>query len=77
MAALALENRMPNCHGAAMTPPPANRAPKAGGVLLALAIIVGVLGGGLLGEPSIGFLVGFAVGVLLVALVWLIDRRRT
>lgn len=60
-----------------MTPPPANRAPKAGGVLLALAIIVGVLGGGLLGEPSIGFLVGFAVGVLLVALVWLIDRRRT
>lgn len=60
-----------------MTPPPANRAPKAGGALLALAIIVGVFAGGLLGEPSIGFLAGLAVGVLLVAFVWLIDRRRT
>lgn len=52
-----------------------NRAPKSGGVLLALAIVVGVIGGGLLGQPSIGFLVGLAVGVLLVALVWFTDRN--
>lgn len=58
-----------------MASPPSNRAPKAGGFLLALAIIAGVLIGGLLGQPSIGFLVGVGVGVLLVALVWLLDRR--
>ena len=59
-----------------MTPPPTNRTPMAGGAFLALGIVVGVLGGGLLGQPSIGFLVGLAVGVALVALVWVRDRRR-
>ena len=59
-----------------MATPPANRAPKAGGALLALGIIAGVMIGGLMGEPSIGFLAGFAAGLAMVALVWLIDRRR-
>jgi len=61
---------------ARMTSPPTNRAPMAGGVLLALGIIVGVIGGSLLGQPSIGFLVGVAVGLVAVGAVWLIDRRR-
>jgi hypothetical protein len=56
--------------------PPAHRAPKAGGFLLALGIIAGVMVGGLLGQPSIGFLAGLGAGMVLVALVWLIDRRR-
>ncbi len=58
-----------------MASPPANNAPKAGGFLLALGIVAGVLIGGLLGQPSIGFLVGLGIGIVLVALVWLIDRR--
>ncbi|HEV2079740.1 MAG TPA: hypothetical protein VGR19_07585 [Allosphingosinicella sp.] len=58
-----------------MASPPTDRAPKAGGSLLALAIVAGVLIGGLLGQPSIGFLVGLAIGVGLLALVWVKDRR--
>ena len=55
---------------------PTNRAPQAGGFLLALGIVVGVIAGGLLGQPSIGFLAGLAVGLALVALIWWIDRKR-
>ena len=58
-----------------MASPPTNRGPKAGGSFLALAIVAGVLLGGLLGQPSIGFLVGLGIGVTLLALVWLKDRR--
>jgi len=54
---------------------PVQRAPKAGGFLLALSIVVGVIAGGLLGQPSIGFLAGFGIGTLLVVLIWLKDRR--
>jgi hypothetical protein len=59
-----------------MATPLANPAPKAGGALLALGIIAGVMIGGLMGEPSIGFLAGFGAGLVMVALVWLIDRRK-
>ena len=58
-----------------MASPPTNRAPKAGGFLLAMGIIAGVIVGGLLGQPSIGFLAGLGVGLALVALIWLADRR--
>jgi hypothetical protein len=47
----------------------------AGGFLLALGIIGGVIVGGLLGQPSIGFLAGLGAGIVLVAIIWLIDRR--
>jgi hypothetical protein len=58
-----------------MASPPANRAPKAGGFLLAVGIIAGVMIGGLLGQPSIGFLAGLGAGIALVVAIWLIDRR--
>lgn len=48
----------------------------AGGFLLALCIIVGVVVGTLYRQPSIGFLAGFGLGALLFALVWLLDRKR-
>jgi hypothetical protein len=51
------------------------RNSRSGGVLLAFSIVAGVVGGMFAGEPSIGFLVGLAVGLLLLALVWMIDRR--
>jgi len=53
-----------------------NRANQAGGFFLAVSIIVGVIAGSILGQPSIGFLAGTGVGIVLLAAVWLIDRRK-
>ncbi|HEX8535336.1 MAG TPA: hypothetical protein VF662_14315 [Allosphingosinicella sp.] len=49
---------------------------RAGGSILAAAIIAGVIGGLILGQPSIGFLAGAGVGVLVALLLWLRDRSR-
>jgi len=51
------------------------RFPRAGGALLAAAILIGVLGGALAGEPSLGFLAGLAAGILMILALWLLDRR--
>lgn len=48
---------------------------QAGGSILAGAIIAGVVGGVLVGQPSIGFLVGTGIGILIAVLLWLRDRR--
>ena len=47
---------------------------QAGGSVLAGAIILGVIGGILAGQPSIGFLAGAGLGVLAALLLWLRDR---
>jgi hypothetical protein len=52
-----------------------SNVPRAGGALLAAALLLGVLGGSLAGQPSLGFLAGLAVGLVLLGAVWLIDRR--
>ena len=49
---------------------------QAGGSLLALSIIVGTIAGSVAGEPSMGFVVGAAAGVLIAVLLWLRDRKR-
>jgi hypothetical protein len=49
--------------------------PRSGGILLALAIVIGAVTGTLMRQPSIGFLLGLGVGLALLALIWLIDRR--
>jgi len=58
-----------------MTAPP-QQSTRAGGSILALSIIAGAVGGIILGQPSIGFLVGLAVGVAVAAALWLRDRTR-
>jgi hypothetical protein len=50
--------------------------PKSGGALLAAAVLLGVLAGVLLGQPSAGFLVGLGVGLAALGAVWLSERRR-
>jgi hypothetical protein len=55
-------------------PPP--RFPRAGGALLAAAILVGVVAGTVVRQTSIGFLAGLGAGLLLILAVWLLDRRR-
>jgi mannose/fructose/N-acetylgalactosamine-specific phosphotransferase system component IIC len=49
---------------------------QAPGVLLAGAIIVGTVGGVIVGEPSIGFLVGAAAGLIVLGLYWLKGRKQ-
>jgi hypothetical protein len=49
---------------------------EAAGLILATSIIAGVVGGTIVGEISIGFLAGLAVGVVMSLLFWLGDRRR-
>ena len=55
---------------------PTPRHPVAGGALLAGAIIIGVVAGTLTRQASLGFLLGLAIGLVLLGAVWLIDRRR-
>lgn len=60
------------------TPDPNDpRRPPAlgGGAPLALLIITGVVVGGLLGQPSIGLLVGAAAGIALAVLIWWRNRN--
>jgi uncharacterized membrane protein len=52
------------------------RYTQAGGSILAISIIAGTVAGVIVGQPSIGFLVGTAAGALLATLFWLNDRRR-
>jgi hypothetical protein len=59
----------------AVPPSPSSPPRAAGGVLIALFVMVGAIGGVALGQPTIGFLVGLAVGIALAVGVWLIDRR--
>ena len=49
---------------------------QAGGSLLAISIIAGTVVGVVLREPSMGFLIGTALGLLLLGLIWVRDRRR-
>ncbi len=49
---------------------------RAGGFIIAAAILVGTVGGGMMGQPSIGFLAGAAAGILVAMTIWLRDRRR-
>ena len=49
---------------------------QAGGSILAISIIAGTVAGIIVGQPSIGFLVGLGVGLALSILIWLFDLIR-
>ena len=51
---------------------PQNRS--AGGVFIAAGTVVGALVGIMFGQPSIGFLSGLALGILIAVLIWLKER---
>ena len=42
----------------------------------ALLILIGTVGGGLLGQPSIGLLVGLALGIIIALLIYLGERGK-
>ncbi len=54
--------------------PGPSRSPAAGGALIAIAILVGTALGLTRGEPSLGFLIGLALGVALAVAIWLRGR---
>lgn len=59
-----------------MTNPRTKRNIMAGGAPLAFLIIAGPIVAGLLGySPSIGFLLGLGVGVVIAILIWLTGSR--
>ena len=50
--------------------------PRAGGFLLMLTILVGLVAGIAIGSPITGALIGSAIGIAIAVLVWLVDVRR-
>ena len=52
------------------------RYTQAGGSILAISIIAGTVAGVIVRQPSIGFLIGAAAGILLALLFWHFDRKR-
>jgi hypothetical protein len=54
---------------------PARPFTRSGGCLLAFSVLAGAAVGTILHQPSIGFLAGSALGLILVLTVFLLDRR--
>jgi LytS/YehU family sensor histidine kinase len=52
-----------------------SRYTQAAGSMLAISIIAGTVAGIIVGQPSIGFLVGTAAGILVAFLFWMNERR--
>jgi hypothetical protein len=52
------------------------RYTQAAGSVLAISIIAGAVAGVIVGQPSIGFLIGLGAGILIALLFWLQERRR-
>ncbi len=55
---------------------PQQGSPPAGGIFLALSVLLGPVIGAMFGEASLGFLIGLGVGLLALLLVWLNDKSR-
>lgn len=56
--------------------PTAPRSTFAGGFPIAMGALGGTVVGLIERQPSIGFLVGLALGTALAVAIWLVDRRR-
>lgn len=50
------------------------RTPAAGGFLIAVGAVVGAGLGLFLDQPTLGFLVGVSVGVVIAVGIWLVGR---
>lgn len=51
-------------------------SPQGAGAIIALLSITGVIAGGLAGQPTIGLLAGFGLGVAVGVAMWLRDRHK-
>lgn len=62
--------------GPAMADPAPHKRPFAGGFLIVLGIMVGVVAGLIAKQPTIGFLVGGGIGAALALALYLRDQNR-
>lgn len=54
-----------------------NSRPRlAGGIFVALGLLVGAIAGIALNQPSAGMISGFGIGATIALIIWLIDRKR-
>jgi hypothetical protein len=54
-----------------------NSKPRlAGGIFVALGLLVGAIVGIALNQPSLGMVTGFGVGVVIALAIWFIDSKR-
>lgn len=58
-----------------MKPTPSPNS-MAGGIVIAVAAMLGAFGGAFFGESSRGLIAGIGVGALIALAIWLLDRRR-
>lgn len=55
-----------------------NNQPRlAGGIFVALGLLVGAILGVAFDQPSAGLVIGMAIGILIAVAVWLFDRKRS
>ena len=50
--------------------------PTGSGAIIALLILAGTIGGGLLGQPTIGLLSGLVLGIIIALLIYLGERGK-
>jgi predicted lipid-binding transport protein (Tim44 family) len=50
---------------------------RAGGAFIALGLLAGPIAGAFYGQPIIGLLIGFTLGVAIAVAIWLGDRKRS
>jgi len=55
---------------------PSSSPRSAGGIILALAIMAGAIGGVAIHQPSAGLVAGAAVGALIAFVLWLAKSRK-
>jgi hypothetical protein len=54
-----------------------NSRPRlAGGIFVALGLLIGAIGGIALNQPSAGMIAGFGVGALIALAIWFFDSKR-
>jgi hypothetical protein len=54
-----------------------NSRPRlAGGIFVALGLLVGAIVGIAMNQPSVGMIAGFGIGSAIALIIWLFDRKR-
>lgn len=54
-----------------------NSPPRlAGGIFIALGLLIGAIIGVAMDQPSAGTVIGMAIGTVIAVVIWIMDRKR-
>ncbi|WP_397581418.1 hypothetical protein [Sphingorhabdus sp.] len=54
-----------------------NSPPRlAGGIFIALGLLIGAIIGVAMDQPSAGAVIGMAIGIVIAVAIWVMDRKR-